>query len=329
MKSRNNPEILLIRLKKIRNWVFLILLFIFLIFVLFFHDPTRHLGISRDGIQTGEIEYFFPEELIVDEETAVSVSIRYAGRSKFIDNSDTLDSNSRDTLKVGELMKLELVDFGDETSPNFRITPITNQEQVIDTSQNGINIWFWSLIPLKPGEFELGIKSTNLVSSDYGLKNFDNPLVKRKVTVQSKLWYEFKEVIRKYWPMMIVGIGLGIWIILYLRAKRELRKLKIIPLSEFMKTEYKLRKYIQNDKLKSFFDTFRSWTRKYELDEYERKLTLIESTYNSNTSSFNMNTISYEEFSVNKSKAVSRILDLIDELKRNHTNHKFDSAQSN
>lgn len=235
MDPKINSEKRLISLVNILYWTLFSLAIIFILTLS--KSCTLGLGADFNGIQIGEISYYIPEVFTVNEPSNIEIQVRYNSRDKIVTTMDTSRDKVVDTLRIGELMRIELVDLSNNTKPSLTIRPFTNLEQVIDTNKFGVNSWEWKVTPLKPGEIEIGIKSSNIISTNYGLRNFDNRLIKKKIKVQSKFSYQINQFIRKFGLIFIVVISITTWVILYLRTKRQLRKLKIIPLKEFMETE--------------------------------------------------------------------------------------------
>lgn len=266
-------------------------------------------------ITIGEIECHIPLQSFVDEPMIIKAfiarEIDYKG--DYIERAYSLHE---DTIKVGTLMKLELIDYSINNNSNFRIEPLSNTEQIIDTF---FNRWEWKVTPLESGDLQLALRSTNLMNTPFGLKNLDNPNFPMSIKVQSRFFYEAKGVLKKYWYYLVIGLfGLS-WLILFFSTKKVLKRIKVIPIDDFMEFELKARTLIQLGKIEKSFKLIHEFINDNKVESFTDQLNIFESHFKDNKSNFNLGIISLEDYNLNRNKVIKGVLDLVNIMKEKYT----------
>jgi hypothetical protein len=129
-------------MKILKKWKTFLWIALFL--TLFFKFSSLLVGgIDADfeNVRIGKIECVFPARFIQGKQSRVQANIHYKGGDFGIHNSEEEKATHVDSVRVGEAMKIEIVEIDNLESSSFSINPIGNSEQVIDTSDYMSGNW--------------------------------------------------------------------------------------------------------------------------------------------------------------------------------------------
>jgi len=275
---------------------------------------TDFYSISRTGVK-----YYFPDTFWSNEPFKVRAIIDI-NRDVYLTEEDSVAL--KDIIRVSQLVKIELIDKTLKDNTTLKVEPVTNSEQLIDTSLEGKNVWEWRVTPKESGEYILAFKSTNLIHTNEGLKNLDNPIYEKTINVKNHFYYKVKLFFKDYWFIILVVLSICIGLFIYIRAKRYLKQSKVILINEFMAFELKIRNLVQEGKIEKVFEVFNAFISSNKLNEYIDTLNIFEASYTNSKTSFNTNLITYEEYNRYLSKTIKGVLDLINEVKDKHTTQR-------
>ncbi|HOY05269.1 MAG TPA: hypothetical protein PLO67_07700 [Saprospiraceae bacterium] len=309
---QDEPEGAMKRLKKWKTFLMIALLLTILfkfIFVI--------LGIDADfvNVRVGKINCIFPEQFVQGKPGIVRANIHYKGGDFDLHNSEN-EAIYFDSIRVGEAMRIEMIEIDNLESSGFIIKSIGNAEQVIDTSDYIGGNWEWLITPTKSGNFKLGIKSSVLITTNQGAKYIDYPIIPYSVHVEARFWYEFSEFIKEYWLLILLILAFIIWFQYFRVNKSKLKnKYSAISLTEIRDFEKNLTKMIEAGDIKTALDLSESLLSRCNSSTLLNNVILLKSNFSQYKSSFNMNLIDYNEYNRNEAKTSEGLLELKDNIK--------------
>ena len=256
---QDEPERAMKRLKKWKTFL-LIALFLTIFFKFFFVT----LGIDADfeNVRIGKINCIFPEKFVQGKQSRVRANIHYKGDDFDIKNSED-EAIYVDSIRVGEVMRIEMIEIDNLESSSFSIKPIGNSEQVIDTSDYMSGNWEWLITPTKSGNFKLGIKSSVLITTNQGAKYIDYPIIPYSVHVEARFWYEVFEFIKEFWLLILFILAFIIWFYYFRANKSKLKtKYSAISLTDIRDFEKNITKMIQMGEIETALDLSESLLRR-------------------------------------------------------------------
>lgn len=319
-KPRNNtenyyePESVIKRLKK-RKIILLIILFFFLLLK---YLGTTLMGLEPDfsGVRTGKIYCVFPDRFAQGQSSTIKANISYREMALELPKLAESQNLHTDSIRVGEVMLLKLIEINSPEFPNLMITSIGNAEQAIDTSSYISGNWEWRVTPRKSGNFKLGIKSSVLITTNQEAKYIDYPTIPYEIIVESKFSYMFPLFIKEFWLLILLLFAFMIWAYYYFKTKSMLRlKYHSLSKDEVLDFEQKLNKLVQLGEIESALNLFESLLQKCSKSTLLNKLILLKSNYNQYKSSFSANLIDYGEYNRNQAKTSKGLLELKEEIK--------------
>lgn len=165
----------------------------------------------------GDINYVMKDTMVVNKSSIVNMTISESvDRETIIKNIDSFTNENTHTsiIRISPIMRAKLIDPNGE---NFRIIPITPEEQIVENDQ--ITKWEWDVTPLKEGNNKL--KLTVDIIYEENSKNVEVYEDFIYVYSDKTWWDDFVDFISSNWEWFLSTLIIPLFIWVYNKRKEK------------------------------------------------------------------------------------------------------------